>query len=128
MLCEVTLEVFEETSLRAQKTLDAIKRISLNEVQKIPSMVKTHNNDNSSTKSFEAIKESLHKIIQADNEIENELKELAVFLNIQSAAARAEVDDFKEIVSKTGLKSRLDNISYLLSNGFGFEDFESDDR
>ncbi|KAH9411323.1 hypothetical protein HK407_06g11540 [Ordospora pajunii] len=127
MLCEVTLEVFEETSLRVQKTLEAIKRITIDEAKKITSMMHIYKGG-VNVENFAAIKDSLHKIIQADDEIENELKELAIFLDIHNSDAKAEVDDFKEAVSKAGLRSRLDNIAYLLSRGFGFEDQESDDR
>ncbi|UTX43061.1 hypothetical protein GPU96_04g07960 [Encephalitozoon hellem] len=111
MILEATLESFEEASLRAQKTLTSIKEL----MYKADVCKEEIEEKISTTETCLDINESLINMCSVESEIERELKELVVFLDIQSEDIEKDVVNYKEMVSKAGIRSKLENISYLVN-------------
>lgn len=118
MIFDATLESFEEASLRVQRTLTSLKELIYKADvcrEKIPK-------DISSSEMYSDINEHLAGICSAESEIERELKELVVFLDIQNEEVEKDVLRYKEMVSKAGIRSKLENISYLVNKKMGLDE------
>ncbi|AFN82932.1 hypothetical protein EROM_041670 [Encephalitozoon romaleae SJ-2008] len=111
MIFDATLESFEEASLRVQKTLTSLKELIYKAdvcKEKIPK-------DISFPKMDFDINKYLTGICSVEDEIERELKELVVFLDIQNEEVEKDVAYYKEMVSRAGIRTKLENISYLVN-------------
>lgn len=109
MLYEATLETFEEASLRVQRTLTSLEELM-------------HRKDRHTRDVLEALEtgsdamEHLAGMEEAEKEMEREFRELVIFLDIQNEDVRNDVEDFKEMVSKTAIKNKLENISCFVNS------------
>lgn len=111
MLYEAMLETFEETALRVQKVLSSMKEQmhwGEEEMCKVARMAQDEPRDAGE------ILGSVKKMQEHEKEIERVIRELVVFLDIQSAEVRQDAESFKEMVCKAGMRSRLENISCVM--------------
>ncbi|KAL7345840.1 hypothetical protein P7C65_04s1g06520 [Encephalitozoon intestinalis] len=111
MILEATLEVFEEASLRVQKALTSMKE----KLYKIDVCNKKISESLPSDRGNLDVKDYLTRICEVENEMERELKELVVFLDILGEEMMRDAENYKEMVSKAGIRSKLENISYLIN-------------
>ncbi|UYI27553.1 hypothetical protein J0A71_06g14260 [Encephalitozoon cuniculi] len=124
MLFEATLEVFEEASLRAQKTLTSLKEL----MHKINSCSERILQGFSSAEESSEIKKHLMEVCDSEDAMERELKDLTAFLEIQNEEIERDVACFKEMVSKAGIRSKLENISYLINKKMYLEEEKNQNR
>lgn len=114
MLYEATLETFEEASLRVQRTLTSLKELTHRKdiyTKNLLDGFASHSTNEEDTK------EHLLRMYDVEREIERELRELAVFLDIQAEDIGEDMGSFKEMVSKAAVRTKLENISYFTNTG-----------